>query len=253
MSNHGNFKDITGKRFGNLSVVSKGKKEKTQYWICRCDCGKIKEVRVSHLTSGNTISCGCKFKNLMGLKFGRLVVLSFVEAKNNHHYWKCLCECGKEVLVNTTGLNNGNTKSCGCLQKERTSQVSTKHGLKKGNYKYIYNPEYYQYKRKNPLFLLKKNISCMIYHALRKKGKSKHGESVLDYLPYTLQELKEHIESQFEPWMKWENYGKWHIDHIMPQSKFNFNSMKDKEFIECWSLSNLRPLHWKDNLIKGDR
>lgn len=34
------------------------------------------------------------------------------------HYWKCKCDCGKETIVSQTNLQNGHTKSCGCLQTE---------------------------------------------------------------------------------------------------------------------------------------
>lgn len=60
----GNFKDLTGERFGRLEVlgvarkVTSGKRER-YYWACRCDCGNEKEVRTDCLTSGNTRSCGC--------------------------------------------------------------------------------------------------------------------------------------------------------------------------------------------------
>ena len=68
--------------------------------------------------------------------------------------------------------------------------------------------------------------------------------------------------------MNWENHGiydsetwddndqstwTWQIDHIIPHSKFNYHSMKDKEFLECWDLKNLRPLSSKQNIIDGNR
>lgn len=64
-----------------------------------------------------------KFKDMTGLKFGRLTVISRAE---NYIYpkgtplvkWNCLCECGNEVAVLGTNLRSGTTKSCGCLQSE---------------------------------------------------------------------------------------------------------------------------------------
>lgn len=57
-------KDLTGKRFGNLTVISRAPNRIRNgrinaYWICRCDCGKEKEIRGTHLKSGKIISCGC--------------------------------------------------------------------------------------------------------------------------------------------------------------------------------------------------
>ena len=59
----------------------------------------------------------------------------------------------------------------------------------------------------------------------------------------------------------WENYGgktndpcqTWHIDHIIAQSKFKYESLDDLKFKECWALSNLRPLEKIANMKKGDR
>ena len=80
----------------------------------------------------------------------------------------------------------------------------------------------------------------MIWTALRENKSERHWE---DLVPYTLQELKQHIESQFTSEMTWDNYGTyWEIDHIIPQNTFNFTSEKDIEFKMCWSLPNLRPL-----------
>lgn len=74
------------------------------------------------------------------------------------------------------------------------------------------------------------------------------------------------MESLFEPWMSWNNYGKyesktwddnnmktwsWQIDHIIPHSTFKYTSMEDEEFKKCWSLENLRPLSSKQNFIDG--
>lgn len=55
-----NFNDLTGKRFGRLTVVRRispvGSKVR---WLCRCDCGTMKDVSAYELTSGKTRSCGC--------------------------------------------------------------------------------------------------------------------------------------------------------------------------------------------------
>lgn len=47
--------------------------------------------------------------------------------------WNCLCECGKSTVVPTEKLNSGHTRSCGCLQRERTSKAKRTHGLARTN------------------------------------------------------------------------------------------------------------------------
>lgn len=70
-------------------------------------------------------------------------------------------------------------------------------------------------------------------------------------MPFTIGELKSHLESLFTEGMSWDNYGKWHIDHIKPCSLFNHEIKSD--FIECWSLKNLQPLWASENIKKGDK
>lgn len=75
-----------------------------------------------------------------------------------------------------------------------------------------------------------------------------HWESLVDY---TLDDLKQHLESQFWKNMSWDNYGKWHIDHIRPVASFDFQSPDDPGFKLCWALENLRPMWAKINIKKG--
>ena len=97
------------------------------------------------------------------------------------------------------------------------------------------------------------NISRNIYDRLKSRNLSKNGKSTLDFLPYTINELKQHLEKQFLPKMTWDNYGsEWHIDHIVPDSLWDYKSTDDYEFQKCWSLQNLRPMWAKDNLEKSN-
>lgn len=61
-----------------------------------------------------------KFKDLTGMKFGRLRVVEHLgkSKRTRQSYWKCLCDCGLEVNVFGPRMINGNTSSCGCLRTE---------------------------------------------------------------------------------------------------------------------------------------
>lgn len=123
--------NLTNQRFGKLIALKRAPKRNDKYtrWVCQCDCGNITEVRTDYLTSGHTTSCGCvkekifKEKDLTGQKFGRLTVL-----KKNYktNKWICQCECGNITEVEISNLTSGNTKSCGCYQKEQSSKTSFK-------------------------------------------------------------------------------------------------------------------------------
>lgn len=71
---------------------------------------------------------GHGFKDLTGLQFHRLRVVSLQNIVNRKAYWLCQCECGKTKSVQTGNLRSGAVKSCGCLQRERASESSTTHG-----------------------------------------------------------------------------------------------------------------------------
>lgn len=88
-------------------------------------------------------------------------------------------------------------------------------------------------------------------YAQLKKGKK--GRGVFLLLGYSPEELKKHLEHQFENGMSWENYGKWHLDHIIPVAAFNIKSSGDLDFKRCWELKNLRPLWAIDNMKKQAR
>ena len=72
-----------------------------------------------------------KFIDLSGKKFGRLTVLSIQEPKAVRSKWFCVCDCGKNIVVEVSSLRNGRTKSCGCYRQDKSKERMTTHGLRK--------------------------------------------------------------------------------------------------------------------------
>ena len=109
--------------------------------------------------------------------------------------------------------------------------------------------------KNDPAYKLKNLVARLVRHALKRNDGSKAGESVLQYLPYTMDELKEHLEKQFQEGMTWDNHTTegWHIDHIIPQSKLIYDSMDHPNFQKCWALENLQPLWAKENISKSNK
>lgn len=89
-----------------------------------------------------------------------------------------------------------------------------------------------------------------IYLSLLKNKAGRRWESIVGY---SLKKLKTHLEKQFKPGMTWNNYGEWHVDHIIPKSVFNYEKTEDIDFGKCWALKNLQPLWAKDNLSKNNK
>ena len=145
------FIDLTGQRFGLLTVVSRAHKDPGStthhLWECKCDCGNTVLVRGPSLRKGITKACGCmkgkrankkeksnskafirkqqvverkKLRDLAGKKFGRLTVIS----KEGTRRWLCQCDCGNTTICHGASLKNGNTKSCGCFRREQRSTLN---------------------------------------------------------------------------------------------------------------------------------
>jgi hypothetical protein len=137
-----NFKDLTGQKFGILTVLRRAENSPSgkARWLCKCECGNECLVCTDELTNGNRKSCGHFYcekrilqnKDFIGKIFGRLTVLEYA-GFNSHRdpMWLCQCKCGNTKVVRQVSLLNGDTKSCGCLHREIIIERSTKHGLKR--------------------------------------------------------------------------------------------------------------------------
>ena len=64
--------------------------------------------------------------DLVGERYGRLTVVEFERIQNHKSYWKCVCDCGLTVIASGNNLRSGNTKSCGCLHREKVSETGRK-------------------------------------------------------------------------------------------------------------------------------
>lgn len=172
-----------------------------------------------------------------------------------------------------------NKRKCMTLEKSKIARAisSKKSNLKRKDKTKISNKLYFL---KNRDYLLarrrlytkiryKQDINYklrILFNSRINRSINKNNKSIIKYLPYSFIELKKHIEFQFEPWMNWNNYGKynkntwddnniltwtWNIDHIIPHSIFKYTNMSDENFKKCWALDNLRPYSAKQNLLDG--
>jgi hypothetical protein len=108
-----------------------------------------------------------------------------------------------------------------------------------------YNSNYQKERRSNDInYRLIGNLRARITNIV--KGKTKN---TLECLGLSIIEFKEYLENQFVSGMSWDNYGEWHIDHIIPIS-----IGKNKEEIERLNhYTNLKPLWAEENLKKSNK
>lgn len=132
----GSNKVKIGEVYGTLTVMSETramraentKTPKIYYYVTvECSCGVQKEVHTSTLFRRGTVTCGDsyhKIKNLQGQRFGRLFVLTIYgppTPPRKAWKWFCVCDCGNYHIVDGNALEQGQSKSCGCLNKGKTS------------------------------------------------------------------------------------------------------------------------------------
>ena len=100
------------------------------------------------------------------------------------------------------------------------------------------------------MFKLTKNIRCLIGYGIKRINHKKESKTEL-ILGCSFAEFKQHLESNFESWMTWDNYGLyngklnygWDIDHVIPQS----SGLTYDEIIKLNHYTNLKPLCSKVN------
>lgn len=195
----------------------------------------------------------------------------FVCKECRKEYKSSYYQNNKEIILNKKSdyyqenKESLDSKHLEYYQKNKDNIKKYKHDWFQDN-KVAYNATIRKKYKNDVSFRLRDIFSKSIRQKLKKAGSSKNNNSFLPFLSYTIQELKVHLEHQFEPWMTWENYGKynsktwnnndsstwkWNIDHIIPQYKLPYISMEDDNFKKCWALENLRPYSAKQNLIDG--
>ena len=107
-------------------------------------------------------------------------------------------------------------------------------------------------KANDPLYKLISNFRTAIYQVLKENNVDKNGH-YFEVLKYTPEELINHLKKQFTDGMTWDNYGQWHVDHVMPISVHDIQEIGDNEFMRCWSLSNLQPMWGDENIRKSNK
>ena len=132
------MKDLRQIKFGMLTPlfpVTTTHISKYTFWLCQCDCGNLIIRSSKTLNDHTSESCGCltakrrsdghakNRQSMIGCRFGKLTVIGIAYVKETNDgkraYYKCVCDCGKEVVVRGTDLKLGKTASCGsCIRRE---------------------------------------------------------------------------------------------------------------------------------------
>lgn len=132
-----------GRSFGTRIVIGPAP-SRNGYLRClmRCRCGTESEAEVNELRKGKALcckSCPSVKEELIGRKFGRLLVTAYAGRQDGRVTWLVKCECGQERQVRGNNLKSGQTKSCGCLKIETSRTLASRLLVTHGKTK---TPEY---------------------------------------------------------------------------------------------------------------
>jgi hypothetical protein len=174
---------------------------------------------------------------------------------------KC-SKCG--LLKDLSDFNNraissdGKRPECRLCGKINASSYSVKPEVKKriSDYRKIYDEKNSEKIRKrrnewfkkradnDPLFRLSRNLRKRIYRVLKNKK-----NSYIELIGIDVTELKNYLEIKFQDGMTWDNYGEWHVDHIIPLS----SAKNESELCKLCHYTNLQPLWKMENILKSNK
>jgi hypothetical protein len=189
-------------------------------------CSKCKETKLyidfprdRRSKDGYTSSCkSCRYK------------------KSNEWARKNYKDNKKEVLEKNKAWRSENWDSVSKQRKESGYNIRSQK-------KWYHNKAKYDIQH-----VLKERLRKRIRNVVSKGYKS---SATLELLGCTIEQLRLHLESQFQEGMNWANYGEWHIDHIQPCCSFDLSIEENQK--KCFHYSNLQPLWAKDNLKKSKK
>lgn len=193
---------------------------------------------------------------------------------------KCKLEQSLDNFGKLSKSKDGLRNCCKVCRKQESSNAEQKELAKKRSYKWLAkNPTYssdyskseigkekrrarfkkHYYNNKSKFTIrqrekrqtdanikLASNLRSRMWSALKGITKSKN---TIELIGCSIEELWKHLENKFEHGMTRENYGKWHVDHIVPCCSFDMSKEDDQK--RCFHYTNLQPLWAIDNLKKS--
>ena len=140
-------------------------------------------------------------------------------------------------------------KECTRIELRSESGRKAQEKYRKSEWGFFVKNQYKKDRKKNdPFFRLKENLRRRLRSALKSKSWRKTTK-FYQYIGCTLEEFKLYLEAKFTEGMTWDNYGKWHIDHIIPMDSAN----TEEELIKLCHYTNLQPLWAVDNMKKSNK
>jgi len=159
---------------------------------------------------------------------------------NSGYYQKYYIENKDKLLKQSYDRNKANP--------ERKKEYDKKWKSENKGKVNSYSRKHHKKNQVDILYRLKRNIQTRTSQFIRNKGLIRNKRTI-DILGCSIPFLYKHLEEQFTDGMNWDNYGDWHVDHIIPLS----SAETEERMYELGVYTNLQPLWAKENLSKGNK
>jgi hypothetical protein len=274
---------MVGQKFNRLLCLKYAyTKKDCAYWLFRCDCGTEKIIWGHYVRSGHIKSCGCLWKESIiksnkitktthGMSYSNFYATWFAMVdrciNKDHQAYPSYGGRGIKVCERWRKFENfrddmyesylAHIKEFGEKNTSIDRFPNVNGNYEPNNCKWSTKLEQSNHRRcvsktKNHIehVRMRSRVGAMITDIMHNdRKKSKHTK----YLGCTIPFFRQHIESQFESWMNWDNYGPyrkkskraWNVDHIIPVWKFDLS--KEEDVYKCFHYTNLRPYDSKHN------
>lgn len=267
------FEDVTGNKFGRLTVIYGLKKDDSdERWLrqCQCDCGNIVWKTLKWLKKPYFRFCGpnCKFKICSRCKIDK-PISQYHQCKSNKNGVSSKCKIcvslyytdNVELLKDKYKENRKNPNKVSAMRKSGKASRDRYKDREKA-YKKIYHKKenvierskriHRERKETDIIYNIKRRLRGRLRDTLKSMSKNsfKHKSSLL-ILGCDMIFFKEFIENQFQEGMSWSNMNMWHLDHIRPCNSFSLDKIEDQ--LICFNYKNIQPLWQDQNLKKGHK
>lgn len=183
-------------------------------------------------------------------KLSRLKKLEEYKEKARTHY----SENKDSILLQAKVYRERNRELLNAKDRDYYQRNKSEYLRKQAEYQKLnadarnkYNRKYRKNRRQaDRLFSIRENMRTRFRYELAKRGESLHIKAN-EYLGCSWVFLREYLAKKFTDGMSWDNYGEWHVDHIMPLA----SATTKEDLIKLCHYSNLQPLWAFDNLSKG--
>lgn len=159
----------------------------------------------------------------------------------------CKNAANKKHYQNNPGKHNARCRKWVQKNPEKV-RASKRKSSKRPEAKKKRNAWHRERRKTDPQYRLACNLRSRVGMALKRKLKS---AKTMTLVGCSTMHLMDYLSMRFQPGMTWENYGKWHADHMMPCASFDLTDPEQQR--RCFHYTNLQPMWGSENISKGDK